>query len=47
MLKNSEDAIKNLLERGVSEVLVKEHLEAELKSGKKLRVKFGIDPTNK
>jgi tyrosyl-tRNA synthetase len=45
MLKNSESAIKNLLERGTGEVIIKEHLEAELKAGKKLRVKFGIDPT--
>lgn len=34
-----------LLTRGAEEVIVKEHLEAVLKSGKKLRVKFGIDPT--
>ncbi len=36
---------EKLLTRGVEEVIVKEHLEAALKSGKKLRVKFGIDPT--
>lgn len=36
---------KTLLVRGVEEVIVKEHLEEALKSGKKLRVKFGIDPT--
>lgn len=34
-----------LLTKGVEEVIVKEHLEKELASGKKLRVKFGIDPT--
>jgi len=34
-----------LLTRGVEEVIIKEHLEAALRSGKKLRVKFGIDPT--
>jgi tyrosyl-tRNA synthetase len=34
-----------LLTRGVEEAIVKEHLEAALKSGKKLRIKFGIDPT--
>lgn len=34
-----------MLTRGVEEVIVKDHLEAALKSGKKLRVKFGIDPT--
>jgi len=37
--------IKNLLTRAVSTVAVKEHLEKKLMSGKKLRVKFGIDPT--
>jgi len=37
--------IKEILERGVEDVIVKEHLEEALKSGKKLRVKHGIDPT--
>src|SRR3989344_5810162 len=41
-----DDAIKTLLTRGVEEVIVKEHLEAALRSGKKLRVKLGIDPTS-
>lgn len=36
---------KELLTRGVVEVIEKDHLEKELQSGKKLRVKFGIDPT--
>lgn len=35
----------NLLSRGVVEVIVKKDLEKKLKSGKKLRVKLGIDPT--
>lgn len=43
MLKN--DAVTELLDRGVSEVIVRENLEKKLRSGKKLRVKFGIDPT--
>lgn len=34
-----------LLTRGVEEVIVREHLDAALASGRKLRVKFGIDPT--
>ncbi len=38
--------IKKLLETGVSEVIIKEHLESELAAGKKLRVKFGADPTS-
>src|SRR3989344_4504901 len=37
--------IKEILERGVEDVIVKEHLETALKSGRQLRVKFGIDPT--
>src|SRR3989344_7247912 len=37
--------IKEILERGVEDVIIKEHLETALKSGKQLRVKFGIDPT--
>ena len=35
-----------LLTKGLEEVIVREHLERALKSGKKLRVKFGIDPTS-
>jgi tyrosyl-tRNA synthetase len=38
--------IKELLNRGVQEVIVKEELEAKLKSGQKLRVKLGVDPTS-
>src|SRR3989344_1702721 len=38
--------IKTLLERGVEEVIEKKHLETALRSGKKLRVKLGIDPTS-
>jgi len=34
-----------LLNRGVAEINVRENLEKKLKEGKKLRVKFGIDPT--
>jgi tyrosyl-tRNA synthetase len=37
--------IEKLLTRAVSEIIVKENLEKLLASGKKLRVKFGIDPT--
>lgn len=38
--------IKELLTRGVEEVIVREDLERKLQSGKKLRVKLGIDPTS-
>ncbi len=37
--------IEEVLTRGVDEVIVAEHLRKELASGKKLRIKFGIDPT--
>lgn len=39
------EKIKEILERGVAEVIVKKHLEDRMASGEKLRVKFGIDPT--
>lgn len=39
--------IKMLIERGVEDVFVKESLEANLRSGKQLRVKLGIDPTGR
>ncbi len=35
----------DILTRGVVEVIEKDHLEKALAAGKKLRVKFGIDPT--
>lgn len=37
--------IESLLARAVDEVIVREHLEKDLLSGERLRVKFGIDPT--
>ncbi len=40
-----EETINDLLDRGVEEVIVKDHLEKRLKSGDVLRIKFGIDPT--
>lgn len=36
---------KTILERGVANVVIKSELEKKLNSGKKLRIKFGIDPT--
>src|SRR3990167_3932715 len=44
-VKIDEKTIEKILGRGVEEVIAKGHLEAALASGKKLRVKFGIDPT--
>ena len=37
--------INTLLNRGVADVIVREELEKKLKSGKKLKVKLGIDPS--
>ena len=37
--------IKQILSRGVAEVIVREELEKKLFSGKKLRIKFGVDPS--
>ena len=44
-MKNEK--IKELLERGVENVVVAKELEKKLKSGKKLRIKHGVDPTTK
>lgn len=38
--------IDELLSRGVEEIIDREHLKKKLMSGKKLRVKLGIDPTS-
>ncbi len=38
--------IQELLTRGVEEVIDKKNLEKKLRSGKKLRIKLGIDPTS-
>lgn len=40
------DKNKSILERNTVEIIEKNSLENRLKSGKKLRVKFGIDPTS-
>ncbi len=39
------DRIKEVLNKGVEKVFKKEDLIKEMKSGKKLRIKLGIDPT--
>lgn len=38
--------INSILTRGVVEIIEKQHLKAALESGRKLRVKLGIDPTS-
>ncbi|HLH74715.1 MAG TPA: phenylalanine--tRNA ligase beta subunit-related protein, partial [Chloroflexota bacterium] len=40
------DPIERLLNRGVVEVIPREELENRLRSGQKLRVYFGVDPTS-
>lgn len=44
-VSTDEQKIKELLERGVEEVIEEQELEKKLLSGKQLRIKFGIDPT--
>ncbi|MEA3295760.1 MAG: tyrosine--tRNA ligase [Patescibacteria group bacterium] len=46
MEKQENKKIEQLLSRGVEEVIEKDALEKKLKIGKKIRVKFGIDPTS-
>ena len=46
MNKHSPEKIKELLERGVEEVVERPSLETKLKTGKPLRIKLGIDPTS-
>lgn len=45
-MESKEQRIKNLAERNVQEIIDRRHFEAALRSGKKLRVKLGIDPTS-
>ena len=45
-IRIDENKINEILTRGVSEAINLEHLRRELMSGKKLRVKLGIDPTS-
>ena len=42
-----KDIIYTILNRGTEDIFIRENLEKKLKSGKKLRIKFGIDPTSK
>ncbi len=44
-INTDENKIQEILSRGVEEVVDKKHLEDKLKSGKKMRIKLGIDPT--
>lgn len=44
-INTDEKIIKDLLSLGVADVIVQKDLLEKLKSGKKLRIKLGIDPT--
>ncbi len=41
-----EEIIQDILTRGTVDVIVREDIEKTLRSGRQLRVKFGIDPTS-
>lgn len=43
---NKNEDVQELLSRGVEEIIDQKHLESALASGKKLRIKLGIDPTS-
>ena len=43
--KNLKLRLSEILTRGVAEVIERRSLENKLKSGRKLRIKHGIDPT--
>lgn len=45
-MKNKKDIINSILTRSIDNVVSKESLEKKLSSDKKLRIKFGIDPTS-
>jgi len=38
-------SLETILTRGVEDIIIRENLEKKLNSGKKLRIKLGIDPT--
>jgi tyrosyl-tRNA synthetase len=44
-VNTGDDAVQEILTRAVVDVIVRDELEKKLKSGRKLRVKLGIDPT--
>lgn len=44
-MEKKTDSVRTILSRGVEEVIILKSLEKRLESGKKLRVKLGIDPT--
>ena len=45
MISKTPSKIKEVLTRGVVEIITRQSLEKKLKQGKKLRIKHGVDPT--
>lgn len=45
-MTTDKNQLKDILTRGVEDIIVRKDLEKKLASGKKLRIKLGIDPTN-
>ncbi|MEK7163055.1 MAG: tyrosine--tRNA ligase [Patescibacteria group bacterium] len=45
-INTNHQKIKEILTRGVEEIIEKENLIKKLSSGKPLRIKFGVDPTS-
>ncbi len=45
-IDTSPDKVAEVLSRGVAEIIDRADLEKKLKSGKRLRIKLGIDPTS-
>ena len=46
MKKISNEDIKDILEKNVAEIIERNSLEKKLLSGRKLRIKLGVDPTS-
>ncbi|MFC1663116.1 tyrosine--tRNA ligase [Patescibacteria group bacterium] len=46
MKLSKQEKIKEILNRGTTDIVVRKSLEKRLASGKKLRIKLGIDPTH-
>jgi len=44
-INTNPQKIQEVLQRGVKDIVEREHLEEQMKSGKQLRIKLGIDPT--
>lgn len=44
-INTDKQAIEEVLTRGVAEVIIKDELAAKMASGRRLRIKLGIDPT--